>query len=285
MIDPHRFKLSPNRITVSTVGVPNAMKSFIKDLPQVNLALSLHAPTQELRSKIVPSARGFPIDKLIATADEYLEVTGRTLLVEYVLLSGVNDSTLVAHQLGKLLKGKRVTVNLIPYNSTDVSAQYSAPPKNDIVTFQRVLKEHKIATTIRKEMGPDIAAACGQLVVSKSNEKKSDEKSSEVDIEDILQKKDEMTKENEADCMNNKLAADGRPFGTSTLWPLGHKIKRAKESTSKLAAKNLAISNDTGIMGFRVFNLFVVVACLLVFPLMNYSGLLYHSWLEKYYLW
>jgi sorting nexin-8 len=185
MIDPHRFKLSPNRITVSTVGVPKPMRAFIQDLPQVNLALSLHAPTQALRTEIVPSARGFPIEKLIATADAYLEATGRTLLIEYVLLNGVNDTLPVARELGELLKGKKVTVNLIPYNSTDVSAAYRTPPREDILAFQGVLKEYKLATTIRKEMGPDIAAACGQLVVSKGKEETAANGGAAGDIEDM----------------------------------------------------------------------------------------------------
>ena len=282
MIDPHRFKLSPNRITVSTVGVPKPMKAFIQDLPQVNLALSLHAPTQELRSTIVPSARGFPIEKLMATADDYLEATGRTLLVEYVLLSGVNDSVTVAHQLGELLAGKKVTVNLIPYNSTDVSAQYVAPPRKDILAFQRVLKEHQIATTIRKEMGPDIAAACGQLVVSKGNESKDVGGNPDMDIEDILRSTDQ-TKIMPDGGVNNtsRLAKDGRPHANDPLWPMGLKIKHSKPLA--LDSKTISTSRD-GAMGLSFFNFFVLMACILIVPLLKYSDAIWSSWLNGYHL-
>ena len=184
MVDPHRFKLSPNRVTVSTVGVPGPMRRFVDDLPKVNLALSLHAPTQELRKRFVPSASGFPLHKLMDMVDFYLNKTKRKLLVEYVVLKGTNDSDEVAEQLGTLLRGKNVTVNLIPYNSTDVNAPHEAPDMADVLRFQNVLVDkHKLSTTIRKEMGADIASACGQLVVSRADQGKGPETK---DIEDVV---------------------------------------------------------------------------------------------------
>eukprot|EP00944_MAST-04C_sp_MAST-4C-sp1_P011251 g11251.t1 len=183
MVDPHRFKLSPNRVTVSTVGVPGPMRRFVDDLPKVNLALSLHAPTQDLRKRFVPSASGFPLHKLMDMVDFYLDKTKRKLLVEYVVLKGTNDSDEVAEQLGTLLRGKNVTVNLIPYNSTDVHAPHEAPDTADVLRFQRVLADkYKLSTTVRKEMGADIASACGQLVVSRADQGKVPQTK---DIEDV----------------------------------------------------------------------------------------------------
>lgn len=103
MTDPSYFSLSPKRVTVSTVGVIPGIRKMGSLLPAVSLALSLHAPTQELREQIVPSAKAFKLDKLMEAIDQYIAVTGNKIFVEYVLLHGVNDGPEQARQLGELL--------------------------------------------------------------------------------------------------------------------------------------------------------------------------------------
>ena len=134
----------------------------------MKLALSLHAPNQDLREKIVPSARAYPMDRLMAALDDYLTKTGNKVMVEYVLLDGVNTSTKEAHELGQLLQGKAVNVNLIPYNPTDVGVQFEAPHPDTTADFVHIVsEEYGLFTTVRVEHGQDVAAACGQLSVAK----------------------------------------------------------------------------------------------------------------------
>lgn len=155
MTDANRFGLAPSRITVSTVGVVPAMLQLTRDVtPPIQLALSLHAPTQELREQIVPTARSWPLDKLIDAADYYIQRSGKRILIEYVLLDGVNASEVEAHQLGELLRGKDVLINLIPYNSTTVARRYTAPSKESSTRFQKILQnDYGLFTTVRVEMG------------------------------------------------------------------------------------------------------------------------------------
>lgn len=160
------FCLSPKHITVSTVGIIPKILSLKVDLSDVNLAISLHAPTQELRSEIVPAARGFPLSKLIAAVDAYLVGSKSKVFIEYVMLGTVNDGDAHAHQLGKLLQGRRVVINLIPYNPTTVAMQFKTSEPTDVLRFQKILKEaYGLRTTVRQEMGRDIEGACGQLSV------------------------------------------------------------------------------------------------------------------------
>lgn len=160
------FGLSPTHITISTVGVIPRMLSIADDLPGVNLALSLHAPTQELRCQIVPTAKAYPLNKLITALNTYQTISGRRVLVEYVMLAGINDSEEVAHQLGALLKDHEVTINLIPYNPA-TSSNFKPSSQEDLTSFQKILRGlYGMRTTIRQEMGQDIAGACGQLVIS-----------------------------------------------------------------------------------------------------------------------
>lgn len=108
MTDGSRFGLAPSRITLSTVGVVPNMLQLTRDMPSIQLALSLHAPTQELRQRIVPTAKSWPLDKLIEAMDYFILRSRKRILVEYVMLEGVNDAIEHAHQLGQLLKGKEV---------------------------------------------------------------------------------------------------------------------------------------------------------------------------------
>jgi 23S rRNA (adenine(2503)-C(2))-methyltransferase len=168
MTDTHRFGLSPNHVTLSTVGIIPRMIQVAKEMPNINLALSLHAPNQEVREKFVPAARAFPFDKLIGACDDYMQITGRKILIEYCVLAGDNDQPEHAKELAELMEGKDVTINLIPYNPTynpRLDNPHAAPEMETILNMKQTLYEHGVRTTIRKEKGQDIAGACGQLVV------------------------------------------------------------------------------------------------------------------------
>ncbi|ORZ39846.1 hypothetical protein BCR44DRAFT_1536119 [Catenaria anguillulae PL171] len=159
------FALGEGNICVSTVGVVPKIKQFMVDCPGVKLALSLHAPNQELRNTIVPSARTFKLDTLMDAVDQYL-TRNKRIMIEYILIRNVNCSIPLAHQLGTLLQSRSVILNLIPYNPTDVGEQYEAPTPQDVDDFERILvQEYKVRTTVRRTMGQDIDGACGQLVV------------------------------------------------------------------------------------------------------------------------
>lgn len=181
----------------------------------MSLALSLHAPTQESRSDIVPAAKGFKLPDLVAAMDAYI-ATNRRLLIEYVLLAGVNDTDQRAHELGALLKGKNVLVNLIPYNNTDVNAPFQPPSPDEVQRFQRIVyTDYGLVTTIRKEMGGDVAGACGQLVVKKEKMAASVKGNAKVrDIEDMVApaaKQVPLEKQEEAELVTWD--------GVRTLWP------------------------------------------------------------------
>eukprot|EP00903_Cladosiphon_okamuranus_P010766 g10172.t1 len=243
MSDSRMFKLSPRHITLSTVGVVPRMKQLTKDAPETQLALSLHAPNQELRNRIVPSARAYRLDKLMDALDGHLrgpgipapesaaaqengnkngngevksggardegksvgreeakhggegqgEVegaaengagegpvetiagvvmvggkgAGRRALIEYVMLAGVNDTEECGKELGELLKGRNVLVNLIPYNPTYApgSEEFREPTEEALQKFKAIVYEHGLLVTIRRHHGRDIDGACGQLAV------------------------------------------------------------------------------------------------------------------------
>mmetsp|Transcript_1090 Transcript_1090/g.1423 ORF Transcript_1090/g.1423 Transcript_1090/m.1423 type:complete len:425 (-) Transcript_1090:30-1304(-) len=185
MSDVQRFQIAPSYITLSTVGVIPRMLQLTKEAPYVHLALSLHAPNQDLREEIVPSARAFPLDKLMAALDTHLESkkkkSGPKVLIEYVLLKDVNDSLELAHQLGNLLQGRDVIVNLIPYNSTSVEEDYQPPSKEATEVFRSTVATYGLITTVRINFGTDIAGACGQLAIKQKQGKASDK-----DIEDLF---------------------------------------------------------------------------------------------------
>ena len=155
--------LSMRHITVSTVGVVPAMRKLAEaDLP-INLALSLHAPNDALRRSIVP--RHKDLSELIDVCRDYFRQTGREITFEYILLGGVNDSAAQARELAALLRRfPSCTVNLIPYNSTDVTEPFHRPAAAQIREFRSILAQAGLRVTQRKERGHEIAAACGQLV-------------------------------------------------------------------------------------------------------------------------
>ena len=160
--DSRTLNFSPRRVTISTIGlVPYVERLSEEGLP-VNLAISLHAPDDDLRSSMIPVNRKYPIAAIIAAAKAHSERTGRRTSYEYVLLEGVNDSLEQARRLARLVNHRLSHVNLIPMNRIEGSP-LAPPSKARSQAFQAILQEAGISTTIRATRGLDIDAACGQL--------------------------------------------------------------------------------------------------------------------------
>lgn len=189
MTDGASFALRRSAVTVSTVGIVPRMRTLADDVPGVSLALSLHAPNQELRKQLVPSARAYPLRKILDATDAFVDATARNrerahralggagnskragkarVFYEYVLLGGVNDAPEHARELGELLRGRPATVNLIPWNPVlSPGYSYAAPGEDNARRFQSILRqEYRVPATVRAEKGQDVAAACGQLALS-----------------------------------------------------------------------------------------------------------------------
>jgi len=162
LTDPLAFGFSPRRITVSTVGLVSGIERLAKENLKVNLAISLHATSNEIRDRIMPVNRGFAIEELLAACRRFPLPFRQRMTFEYVLLADVNDSVEDARRLVRLLKGIRAKINLIPFNDWEGSG-FARPALPRILAFQAVLLEHGITATIRWSKGEDIGAACGQL--------------------------------------------------------------------------------------------------------------------------
>jgi 23S rRNA (adenine2503-C2)-methyltransferase len=156
--------MSRRRITVSTVGVVENIRRLADEGVGVNLALSLHAPTQEIRQKIIPYAKQYPLEDVLEAVDYYRSKTGRDVTYEYILLSGVTDRVEDAEELCALLAHRQGCVNLIPYNPV-AGLTLERPSTKDIERFRAYLDRDGIVNTCRYTKGQDIAAACGQLVL------------------------------------------------------------------------------------------------------------------------
>jgi 23S rRNA (adenine2503-C2)-methyltransferase len=154
--------IGQRNITISTVGVPNRIKQLAQHHLQVTLAVSLHAPDQDLRASLIPSARKYPITTILDDCREYINITGRRVSFEYTLLSGVNASPQQARQLAQILRGFQSHVNLIPYNPIS-DADYKRPTPQMVELFAQTLKEQNIAVSVRRTRGMEADAACGQL--------------------------------------------------------------------------------------------------------------------------
>ncbi len=154
--------LGARHITVSTCGIVPKIREFMKDGKQVNLAISLHASNDKLRSELMMINKAYPLQELIEVLKEYIKVTNRRVTFEYILLDQVNDQEEHALELAKLLKGMNAYVNLIPYNETS-HIKYKKSSKNQIMRFYDILKKNRINVTIRREFGSEVEAACGQL--------------------------------------------------------------------------------------------------------------------------
>ena len=154
--------IGSRHITVSTCGIVPKIREFMNYDKQVNLAISLHAPNNEIRNKIMNINKAYPIEEIIKVVREYISKTNRRVTFEYIMLKGVNDSIDCAIELSRLLKGLNCYVNLIPYNET-THIEYKKSNQESIMKFFDTLKKNKINVTIRREFGSKVNAACGQL--------------------------------------------------------------------------------------------------------------------------
>lgn len=153
-------------MTVSTVGIPGRIRRFAEHQLQVTLAVSLHASNQTIREQLIPSARQYPLETLLAECREYVQITGRRVTFEYILLAGLNDEPQHAIELAEHLRGFQSHVNLIPYNPIS-EVDYQRPDRDRIQAFVNGLKQHRIAVSVRYSRGLEADAACGQLRASK----------------------------------------------------------------------------------------------------------------------
>ncbi|GLC87454.1 23S rRNA (adenine(2503)-C(2))-methyltransferase RlmN [Lysinibacillus piscis] len=156
------LNIGARHITVSTSGIVPKIYQFADEQLQINFAVSLHAPNQEARQKLMPIARAYKLDELMEAVRYYTNKTGRRVSFEYGLMSGENDSVEVAEELAALIKGMKCHVNLIPINYVP-ERDYIRTSRSRIFAFEKALKKKGINVTIRREQGADIAAACGQL--------------------------------------------------------------------------------------------------------------------------
>ncbi len=162
LIDEKGINLSGRHITLSTCGLVEKIEELAKLKLPINLAVSLHAPNDEIRQQIMPIAIKYDIDDVIKACKKYGNVTKRRVTYEYALIKDVNDSHRNANELGKKLRGSLAHVNLIPINDVK-ERNYSKSSKETIADFSNILKSLKVETTVRRENGSDINASCGQL--------------------------------------------------------------------------------------------------------------------------
>ncbi len=160
--NPKGLSIGSRHITVSTAGIVPKILEFAKFPYQINLAISLHAPNNEIRNKIMPINKVYPIEMLLDALKIYYNCTKRRITFEYIMLDEINDSVENAKQLVSLLKGLNCYVNLIPYNETN-NIDYKRSKKSKILEFYDIIKKNNINVTIRREFGTNISAACGQL--------------------------------------------------------------------------------------------------------------------------
>ena len=160
--------IGSRHITISTCGIVPGIEKFMNEEGQVNLAISLHAPNDVIRDKIMTINKAYNIKSLLDTVKKYIQKTNRRVTFEYILLENVNDSNECALELSKLLHGINCYVNLIPYNETE-NIGFKRTKTEQILKFYDILKKNKINVTIRKEFGSKVDAACGQLRANNSN--------------------------------------------------------------------------------------------------------------------
>ena len=154
--------LGSRKITVSTVGFPDRLHRAARDNPRYQLAISLHTPDDEQRADLVPAMAGTTVDEILEAGDDWFQQTGREVTYEYALLGGVNDSVGHVQRLAEKLRGRRCTVNVIPYNPSE-SLPFHRPSSAAVEAFQTRLQEAGVVATVRWSRGLDGAAACGQL--------------------------------------------------------------------------------------------------------------------------
>ncbi|MHC5109236.1 MAG: dual-specificity RNA methyltransferase RlmN [Planctomycetota bacterium] len=159
---PWGLGIAARKITVSTVGLANQMRRLADEKMQITLALSLHAPNDDLRQQIIPWAERVDLPDLIDACNYYFDCTGREVTLEYILLSGLNDSEDTAHQLADVAHQMRANINLLCYNPVE-GLPYQRPPEEDALLFQSTLRQRGVNAHLRRSRGLDVDAACGQL--------------------------------------------------------------------------------------------------------------------------
>lgn len=160
--DAKGIAIGARHITLSTCGIIPKIKDLSDLEIQINLAISLHAPNDTLRNKLMPINKAYPLKELIKTIKDYIKKTNRRVTIEYILLKDVNDKKEHAKELANLLRGMNIYVNLIPYNETN-HIEFKKSDKQTIDDFYETLQQEKIQVTVRREFGSSISAACGQL--------------------------------------------------------------------------------------------------------------------------
>jgi len=163
--EPKGIDIGSRHITISTCGIVPGIEKFMLEKGQVNLAISLHGATDEVRDKIMPINKRYKIKELMSVISKYIYETNRRVTFEYIMIDGVNDRECDALELSKLLKGMNCYVNLIPYNETE-NIEFKRSKNDQIMKFYDILKKNRISVTIRKEFGSRVDAACGQLRAS-----------------------------------------------------------------------------------------------------------------------
>ena len=166
--DPNGLNIGMRNITVSTCGLVPVIRRFGRDFPQVTLAISLHGTTDEIRGSMMPVNGKYPLEVLIPACRDYTETTGRRITFEYTMVNGVNDSDEDAHRLSKLLQGMLCHVNLIPLNRVAESG-FDTVSRKRAEEFRHLLEREGVVATVRRELGADIDAACGQLRLGKKD--------------------------------------------------------------------------------------------------------------------
>ena len=159
---PWGLGIGARKITVSTVGLVPRIKQLADEPMQIRLAVSLHGATDEVREKIMPVNKKYPLQELLAACDYYVNARKRMMTFEYILIDGINDSLEQAHKLGAIARRLHAKVNLIPYNSVE-GLPWKRPERDRCKMFQHTLQSHDVTSTLRMEKGTDINAACGQL--------------------------------------------------------------------------------------------------------------------------
>jgi 23S rRNA (adenine2503-C2)-methyltransferase len=162
--DKEYFNIGARSISVSTSGIVEGIKKFSEEGLQVNLAISLHAPNDELRKHLMPIDKKYPLDVVLKAVDEYIKKTNRQVMFEYVLIKGVNDSDEQAEELSKIMDKKLYYLNLILYNATGI---FKPSDTKRVQKFKDILKKNKIVFSQRYRFGDDIQAACGQFATNK----------------------------------------------------------------------------------------------------------------------
>lgn len=155
------FGLGQRHVTISTIGIPSGIDKLSEENLQIGLAISLHAPNNELRKKLVPTAGPHSVEDIIDAGKRYFQKTGRRVTFEYALMAGINDSPEIAAELASLLQGNGSHVNLIPINPT--AGDFKRPTEDRVLEFEQILSDAGVTCTVRVEKGTEISAACGQL--------------------------------------------------------------------------------------------------------------------------